>query len=178
MIENLKLTETNIVMIETNRLCIRHLKEAYLQYMKRIFKNFNNYEYSVYDMPLPTNNEEVKALTKQFTDSKLFFAVILKDSNEMLGYICFHKDADAYDLGYCFHSAYHSKGYAYESAKALVEYFASEYGVRRFTAGTAIDNIPSCRLLEKLGFTCVSTETVSFDNVFSFQGGNYVLNVK
>ena len=90
----------------------------------------------------------------------------------------YKKDGDSYDLGYCFHSAYHSKGYAYEGTKALVEYFASEYGATRFTAGTAINNIPSCRLLEKLGFTCVSTETVSFDNAFSFQGGNYVLNVK
>lgn len=166
------------MMIETNRLCIRHLNEADWQDMKRIFTNFNHSEYAVYDMPLPTNNEEIKTLTKRFADSNLFFAVFLKESSEMFGYVCFHKDGDSYDLGYCFHSAYHSKGYAYEGTKALVKYFASEYGATRFTAGTAINNIPSCRLLEKLGFTCVSTETVSFDNAFSFQGGNYVLNVK
>ena len=166
------------MMIETNRLCIRHLNEADWQDMKRIFTNFNHSEYAVYDMPLPTNNEEIKTLTKRFADSNLFFAVFLEESSEMFGYVSFHKDGDSYDLGYCFHSAYHSKGYAYEGTKALVEYFASEYGATRFTAGTAINNIPSCRLLEKLGFTCVSTETVSFDNAFSFQGGNYVLNVK
>lgn len=74
--------------------------------------------------------------------------------------------------------AYHSKGYAFESIKALIEYFAAECGAATFTAGTAIDNIPSCRLLEKLGFACTSTETVSFDNVFSFQGGNFELNMK
>ncbi len=165
-------------MIETNRLCIRHLNEADWQDMKRIFTDFKNSEYAVYDMALPTNNKETKALTKRFADSNLFFAVFLKESSEMLEYVCFHKDGDSYDLGYCFHSAYHSKGYAYENTKALVEYFASECGETRFTAGTAIDNTPLCRLLEKLGFTCVSTEAVSFDNAFSFQGGNYVLNVK
>ena len=175
---NKNLTETRIVMIETNRLYIRHLNEADWQDMKRIFTDFNNSEYAVYDMPLPTDNEETRALTKRFADSKLFFAVFLKGSSEMLGYVCFHTDGDSYDLGYCFHSAYHSKGYAYESSRALIEHLASVYGATRFTAGTAIDNIPSCRLLVKLGFTCVSTETVSFDNAFSFQGGNYVLNVK
>ena len=96
----------------------------------------------------------------------------------MIGYVCFHKDENKYDLGYCFHSAYHSKGYAYESTKAIIEYLFKECGASSFTAGTAIDNIPSCGLLKKLGFTCVSTEEVSFDNEFSFQGGNFVLNLK
>lgn len=164
--------------IETNRLYICPLNEADWQDMKRIFIDFNKSPYAVYDMPLPTSDEESKALTKKFADSKLFFAVFLKESSEMLGYVCFHKDGESYDLGYCFHSAYHSNGYAYESAKALIEYFAFQCGATRFTAGTALANIPSCRLLEKLGFTCESTEIVSFDNTFSFQGGNFVMNVK
>lgn len=129
-------------------------------------------------MPLPTEDDEARALVKKFADSNLFFAVFLKESKVMIGYVCFHKDGDKYDLGYCFHSAYHAKGYAYESTNALVKYFADEYGAAVFTAGTAIDNIPSCRLLKKLGFVCTATETVSFDNVFSFPGGTFELNVK
>ena len=164
--------------LETNRLRIRRLHETDWQEVKNIFTDFNNSQYAVYDMPLPTEEEEVRALIKRFAESNLFFSVFLKDSSDMLGYVCFHKEGDNYDLGYCFHSAYHSKGYAYESTKALVEYFIAECGATGFTAGTAIDNIPSCRLLERLGFVWVSTETVSFDNVFSFQGGNFELNVK
>ena len=164
--------------LETNRLYIRCLKETDWQGIKNIFVDFNNSEYAVYDMPLPTEDEEAKLLIKRFAESNLFFAVFLKESDDLLGYICFHKDGDSYDFGYCFHSAYHSKGYAHESTKALIEYFANECGAIQFTAGTAIDNIPSCKLLEKLGFVCISTETVSFDNSFSFQGGNFVLKVK
>ena len=145
--------------------------------MKSIFVDFNSSKYAAYDMPLPTEDDEARALTKKFADSNLFFAVFLKESNDMIGYVCFHKDGDTYDLGYCFHSAYHSIGYAYESINTLVKYFADEYGAAYFTAGTAIDNTPSCKLLEKLGFVCVSTEAVSFDNVFSFQGGKFVLNI-
>ena len=164
--------------LETSRLFIRHLNASDWQEMQRIFADFNNSRYAVYDMPLPTGEEESKALTKRFADSNLFFAVFLRESNDMIGYVCFHKDGETYDLGYCFHSAYHSNGYAYESANALIKYYANECGATRFTAGTAIDNVPSCKLLEKLGFVCVSTETVSFDNAFSFQGGKYELNLK
>lgn len=164
--------------LETSRLCIRRLHETDWQEIKNIFTDFNNSRYAVYDMALPTKEKEIRTLTKRFAESNLFFVVFLKGSSDMLGYVCFHKEGENYDLGYCFHSAYHSKGYAYESAKALIEYFVKEYDAKNFTAGTAIDNIPSCRLLEKLGFVCASTETVSFDNAFSFQGGNFILNLK
>lgn len=164
--------------LETSRTYIRDLRETDQQEMKNILIDFNASKYAVYDRLLPTDDEEVQALTKHFAESGLFFAVCLKATDDMLGYVCFHKDGDKYDLGYCFHSTYHAKGYAYESTKALIEYFVEQYGATGFTAGTAIDNIPSCRLLEKLGFVCESTETMSFDNVFSFQGGNFALNVR
>lgn len=164
--------------LETSRLFIRRLNESDWQEIQKVFIDFNNSKYAIYDMPLPTEDEESKALTKRFADSNLFFAVFLKESNDMIGYVCFHKKGDKYDLGYCFHSAYHSNGYAYESTDALVKYFIDEYDATGFTAGTAIDNIPSCKLLEKLGFVRISTETVSFDNTFSFQGGNFEMKLK
>ena len=161
--------------LETSRLYIRNLNETDWPEMKKIFTDFNNSKYAVYDRPLPAEDKEAEALTKKFAESNMFFAVFQKESGNMLGYVCFHKDDNIYDLGYCFHSAYHANGYAYESTKALIDYFTDECGAAGFTAGTAIDNIPSCRLLEKLGFVCVSTETVSFDDDFAFEGGNFVL---
>ena len=116
------------MILETSRLYIRNLSETDWQEMKNIFIDFNNSQYAVYDMPLPTEDEETRALTRRFAESKLFFVVFLKELSYMFGYVCFHKDGDKYDLGYCFHSAYHSKGYAYESTKALVEYFVAECG--------------------------------------------------
>lgn len=166
------------MMLETERLYIRNLYETDWRAMKKIFIDFNSSKYVIYDKPLPIKDEEIRALTKKFSESNLFFAVFLKGQCDMAGYVCFHKDGDVYDLGYCFHSAYHSKGYAYESAKALIEYLICERGAIGFTAGTAIENIPSRKLLEKLGFVCASTEIVSFDKAFSFQGGNFILNVK
>lgn len=164
--------------MKTSRLYIRTLRETDWVEMKNVFIDFNNSKYAIYDMPLPVEDNEAKALTKRFADSNLFFAIYILDTTHMIGYVCFHKEQNKYDLGYCFHSAYHSNGYAYESTTAIIEYLFKEYGASSFTAGTALDNIPSCNLLKKLGFTCVSTEEVSFDNEFSFQGGNFVLNLK
>ena len=58
---------------------------------------------------------------------------------------------------------------------ALLRRFAKECPKAVFTAGTALENMPSCRLLKKLGFACISTETVSFDGKCSFQGGCFIL---
>lgn len=111
------------MIVETSRLYIRSLCETDWQEMKNIFIDFNNSKYAVYDMPLPTEDEEIKALIKK---SNMFFTVFLKESRDMIGYVCFHKDGDTYDLGYCFHSVYHSNGYAFESTKALIEYFVDD----------------------------------------------------
>lgn len=51
--------------------------------------------------------------------------------------------------------------------------------VEAFTAGTALKNIPSCRLLEKLGFVLEKTETLSFHKDIRgqdivFEGGVFV----
>lgn len=162
--------------LKTHRLYIRDLQEDDWTKMKNIFNDFNNSKYVAYDRPLPTEDTEIEALTKQFVENGLFFAIYLLDKNKMIGYVCFHKDEEKYDLGYCFHSTFHSNGYAYESISALIDYFIQEYNAATFTAGTAIDNIPSCKLLEKLGFKCVSTEYISFNEDFSFEGGNFILN--
>ena len=164
--------------LKTLRLSIRDLQEDDWIKMKSLFIDFNNSKYAAYDRPLPTEDMEIKALTKHFIESGLFFTIYLLDKNQMIGYVCFHKDEEKYDLGYCFHSAFHSNGYAYESIRALIDYFVREQSAAAFTAGTAIANTPSCKLLEKLGFECVSTEEISFNEDFSFEGGNFILNLQ
>ena len=163
--------------IETSRLHICDLYETDWAEMKDIFVDFNQSKYAAFDRPLPKDDDESKSLTKQFCDSGLFFAVHLLENNKMIGYVCFHKTGDALDLGYCFHSAYHSNGYAYESALTVIQYLAKEHHAVSFTAATAIENTPSCRLLERLGFAHISSEKVSFDGKFSFQSGNFTLKL-
>lgn len=166
--------------IQTNRLLIKEIENEDWKNLKNIATDFKNSQYAIYDLPLPVEDEEIKTLTKQFADSHLFFAVFLRDTSTMIGYVCFHKDNENYDLGYCFHSDYHGCGYAFESCRAAMDYIKHTRNVKTFTAGTALKNIPSCKLLKKLGFVLSETEILSFNkdengNDISFEGGNFAV---
>ena len=89
----------------------------------------------------------------------MFFAVCLHDA--VIGYISFNQRDDGHEIGYSFHPAHHGKGYAKESLSALLSHLQTR-GFTHFTAGTALNNTPSVRLLTTLGFQLVGTEQVSF----------------
>lgn len=58
---------------------------------------------------------------------------------------------DDVDIGFAFLPSFWSKGYAYESASAVLEQGLDALGLPRIVAITAPDNHRSIRLLEKLG---------------------------
>lgn len=164
--------------ILTDRMLIRELTADDWRSMQRIAEDFHHSEYAIYDMPLPTEATAIQALTTRFAASGLFFAAELRESREMIGYVCFHEDGGTYDLGYCFHSAFHCHGYAFESCEALMRELTQLYPAAGFTAGTALKNVPSCKLLRKLGFVLVETETLAFHkdengNDIRFEGGKF-----
>jgi len=58
---------------------------------------------------------------------------------------------DHVDLGFAFLPGFRGRGYAYEAARASLEYGRNILGLERIVATTALDNDASGRLLEKLG---------------------------
>lgn len=56
------------------------------------------------------------------------------------------------DIGFAFLPQFWGKGYAYESASAVMEYGKESFGLTRLVAITSAENYVSARLLEKLGF--------------------------
>ena len=55
-------------------------------------------------------------------------------------------------IGYSFNKNYHKKGYATKAVNAFVEFCFEKLNTERVEAMVLIDNIPSIKLLEKLGF--------------------------
>lgn len=170
------------MLLETERLQIRYITEDDWQSVKAIEDNFNLSEYSKYDTPHKTDEASIRTrLSKWDKENKgtdhMFFAICLQ--NTVIGYIAFNKREDGYEIGYCFHSDYHGKGYAKESHLALINYL-HRLGIKKFTAGTALKNLPSVNLLKALGFKQIGEEKVSFyqdqkGNDIVFDGGNYEL---
>lgn len=168
--------------IESERLHMRRVLADDWQSIGGIWKDFGGSEYAQYDRPHDTDDADVRqriATWAKYSESSahMFFAVCLQDA--VIGYIAFNAREIGYEIGYCFHSAYHGKGYARESLAALIEYMRA-VGVKRFTAGTALNNTPSVRLLDSLNFHLAGREKVSFykdseGNDIVFDGGIFEL---
>ena len=149
--------------IQTKRLTIRPIAAEDWRSIQEIWLNFQSSAFAQYDIPHSTDEKIVRAKIAKWaavsSTDHLFFAVCLNDT--VIGYSAFHKRENAYELGYCFHSTYHGKGYAKESHLALFD-FLRTLGITRLTAGTALNNTPSVALLHSLGFSLLGTEKVSF----------------
>ncbi|MDN6029468.1 MAG: GNAT family N-acetyltransferase [Lactococcus plantarum] len=90
------------------------------------------------------------ALKKSKDDSKI--AVVLKDSQKVIGELfCEFKEPDTYFIGWHFNSNYEGKGYATESASAMIHDLFTTQKARRLSAYIEDDNYPSQKLAEKLG---------------------------
>jgi RimJ/RimL family protein N-acetyltransferase len=170
------------MVLKTDRLTIRHIVADDWKSIKEIWLDFNAAAFSQYDKPHNTDDEDVRSRIAKWAAANsgiehMFFAICLGDV--IIGYSAFNIREDGYEIGYCFHSAYHGKGYAKESHIALFDYLRT-LGITKFTAGTALDNIPSVALLKSLGFTLIATEKVSFykdseGNDIVFDGGIFEL---
>ena len=164
-------------------LTVRHIVSDDWKSIKDIWVDFNASALSQYDKPHNTDDEDVRQRIAKWAEANsgtdhMFFAVCLDDN--VIGYSAFNIRENGYEIGYCFHSAYHGKGYAKESHLALFDYLRT-LGITKFIAGTAINNIPSVSLLKSLGFELVDTEEVSFykdaeGNDIVFEGGIFELN--
>ena len=165
--------------IITSRLLIRALRPDDWREIKAIWHDLAGSPYAQYDVPHSNDDTEIQKLVKQFSESNDFFLVILSAENTVIGTVDLHNTGNGYDIGYCFLSEYQGNGYARESCAALIDLYA-ESGCKRFTAGTAIKNTPSVKLLTALGFHLADTEQVSFykdkaGNDIYFEGGIYEL---
>lgn len=166
--------------IRTRRLTIRPVLESDWSGIQRIWESANASPYAQYDRPHSTDSADVRSRVARWAEvgsgpDHFFFAVCLR--REVIGYIAFNRRACGYETGYCFDSAFHGKGYARESFSALMTYMKAQ-GVEKLTAGTAVNNLPSVRLLASLGFVQTGTEPVAFyhdetGNPVFFEGGIY-----
>ena len=173
------------MILKTERLTIRHIVADDWKSIKEIWVDFNTSALSQYDKPHITDDADVQPRIAKWAAANsgtehMFFAICLGDT--VIGYSAFNIRENGHEIGYCFHSAYHGKGYAKESHLALIDYMR-ELGIKRLTAGTALNNTPSVALLKSLGFELIETEKVSFykdsdGNDIVFDGGIFELNLR
>lgn len=152
-------------MMTTERLTLRPVVAEDWPAVQEIWAALAPLPMAQYDKPHNTAPELVRervARWARFTASgteHMFFAPCL--DGKMIGYFAFNQRENSHEVGYSFHPAYHGKGYAKEALSALLAHLRT-MGITRISAGTALNNIPSMKLLTGLGFQLVGTEQVSF----------------
>lgn len=107
--------------------------------------------------------EAIANIRQQYLENGIGrWAVILKETNEFIGWsgLKLEKNVNGYerfyDLGYRFIQKHWGKGYAYETAKAFVDFGFNDMKLEKINAYADFDNLASRRVLEKVGMHFVN----------------------
>ncbi|MED5016074.1 GNAT family N-acetyltransferase [Paenibacillus chibensis] len=143
------------MLIETQRLIIREYRADDLESVHRYA---SNPEVTTHTLWGPNTLEETQAhidamleMQQQEPRTGYEFAATLKESGEMIGGVGIHKNGYNGEVGYCFHPDYWGKGYASESAAAMLELGFRQLGLHRIYATCRPGNKGSERVMQKLG---------------------------
>lgn len=150
-------------MIETERLEIR---EYTLNDAPFIFKlmNSDGWLKNIGDRNIYTVADAEAYLKKNYMSSYELhgfgpFLVTLKETGEPIGSAGLYKrnNLENPDIGFAFLPEFANKGYAFESAKAVMDYAFQTLKLKKILGFTLPENTSSIKLLKKLGLSEIGT---------------------
>lgn len=134
--------------IITERLVIRRFERSDWE---DLFEYLSDEEVVKFEPYHVFSEEQAKEESIRRSERKDFFAVCLKETGKVIGNLYLGKsELDTWELGYVFNRNYQGKGYATESAKALMDKMFKEEKARRIIAMCNPKNEPSWHLMERL----------------------------
>ncbi len=124
-----------------------------------------DYETAKYMMHLPNENSEetlefLKYCESEWTkDSPEAYEFAILFEGVHIGGLCLYPDDGSAEIGWILNKKYQKRGFALEAARALIDYYVSNFGIRHFYAHCDTENEPSYKLMEKLGMTRTCTNS-------------------
>ena len=127
-------------------------------------------------MKLSSLEEAREEMKRRAGETEYYFAIVLKETGKVIGEIdAYPEGSDPHDPAgtgdtfspcWMLNPAYQGRGYAYEAARAFLDYLFTRKGARRIYAYVEDYNLPSQHLCEKLGMRRegLFLEFVSFMN--------------
>ena len=93
--------------------------------------------------------------------------VILKENNAKIGTVGLYdrEGIEGVDIGFAFLEEYEGKGYAYESARKVMDIGINGFGITKVSAITLPENLSSIKLIEKLGLKFKEVVRIPNDDV-------------
>ncbi|MFQ5546772.1 MAG: GNAT family N-acetyltransferase [Woeseia sp.] len=145
--------------LETDRLSLRHFGIEDAEFVLQLL-NEPSFIQHIGDKGVRTVEDAKRYLLSGPLDSYVSFGyglymVELKDTGEPVGMcgLVRRENLDDADIGYAFLERNRSKGYALESAEAVMKHARETLGLERIVAIVTPGNSNSIRLLEKIGLT-------------------------
>lgn len=157
-----------IIKLETPRLYLREFTIEDAQLLIDLNSNPNVTRYTG-DGPVKDIEEAKRILTDiifpQYKNKMGRWAVHLKSNDEFIGWcgLKFIAEENEIDLGYRFYENYWGKGYASESAKAVLEYGVNTLKLKNIIARAAKDNAASINVIKKLGMVYLKEDMCAHD---------------
>jgi RimJ/RimL family protein N-acetyltransferase len=155
--------------IETERLSLREMSEADAGFVLELL-NDADFKRNIADRGVRTPEDARRYISERFAESyrRHGFGLWLVETREgrTPAGICGLVKRDTLpglDIGYAFLPQFRAKGYAYESAAAVLRHAREALGLRRLYAVVNPDNVGSIRLLEKLGMKFERAASLSAD---------------
>ncbi len=133
--------------IQTEHLFLRPTRQGDEEW---IIKSFTNPEVRRY-LGGAMSEVEARAVVQISGEWWGHFAVVDRARNQAMGCVSFEKKNASWDLSYHLQPEFWGLGFATEAVKAALQWFFANTTEDEVNAVTQIANIPSCRLLERLG---------------------------
>ena len=142
------------MIIETNRLTIRSFKESDIpEYAAvvadpEVTKYLGDESPHSYDQATAYVYYCIRSETKEGIAR---YAVILKETGELIGFCGFKKIYDYIDFGWRYARRAWGNGYATEAAAAVLDHGINTLKLSGIVAESAVENVGSVRVMEKTG---------------------------
>lgn len=154
-----KLPFENFPYIETERLILRKIDNIKDVTNFFIIRSNSNTMFHIPRQPAQSEQDVIDLINsgnELYEKGEMMnLAICLKDSDEFIGAIGLYRinwDAHRSEIGYVINPDYSGKGYMHEACKALVKFAFEEIDFHSLEAVINSDNIPSIKVVEKIGF--------------------------
>ena len=156
-----------MIKLETERLLLRNFEPKDWEDLLEISQEYEKSDMGQYDQEYPQTPEGVKEVVEILGSGDEFAAAVLKNQPKVIGLVQFQRKKEYVDevvhgLGGIFNTDFRGKGYAFEAFKIVLEYLFEKLKIDRCIAGTAVVNIKSRKLIERLGFREINQKQVHF----------------
>jgi [ribosomal protein S5]-alanine N-acetyltransferase len=149
----------NEIYLKSERLNLRPINLSDLNNIHQLHSLPETDEFNT--LGIPENIEETKVILDQWIsenqkEKNQIYTFVIEFQQQFVGLITLNLGKEKYknaEFWYKLHVNFWNKGFATEALKTLINFAFNDLNLHRITAGCAVENIGSIRVLEKVGMT-------------------------